>query len=264
METTKETLTIRTPEHVGFQYVLAGLGSRMTAFLVDTAVRWLFMLSILIAGMLIRRWLPPLDPTGVLIELSRNWMLALGVMAYAMVDLGYFFFFEAFWSGQTPGKRQQKLRVIRANGQPIGWLESAIRNMLRAVDLLMGLYPLGLIVAFLSRTNQRIGDYAAGTVVIVERRRHVPGTRTRPRNGDAPMRPEIETYVSLLEPAQYQLIRSFLERREEMESSHRRGIARMLVQQLIDGWGVSLSKEIPDDSFLEALAGLYERRKRAI
>ena len=264
METMKETLTIRTPEHVGFQYVLAGLGSRMTAFLVDTAVRWLFMLSIFIAVMLIRRWLPALDPTGVLIELSRNWILALGVVAYAIVDLGYFFIFEAFWSGQTPGKRQQKLRVIRANGQPVGWLESAIRNIVRAVDLLMGIYPLGLIVAFLSRSNQRIGDYAAGTVVIIERRENVPETRTLLRSADTSRCPEIESCVSLLKPAQYQIIHSFLERRQGMDPTHRHEIARMLVLQFIEGWGISWRMGISNESFLEELASLYEQRKRAI
>lgn len=168
METVKETMTIQTPEHVGFQYTLAGLGTRAMALLLDTAIRGLFILSIFVVLILISQWLPALSPAD-LADLSKNWIIAIGILAYGVVDLGYFLIFEALWSGQTPGKRFQKLRVIRIDGQPIGWLESAIRNILRAVDIFSGFYPLGLIVIFLSRRSQRIGDYAAGTVVIIER-----------------------------------------------------------------------------------------------
>jgi len=63
------------------------------------------------------------------------------------------------------------------NGHPVGWLESCIRNILRAVDLIAGFYPVGIVVVFLSRNNQRIGDYAAGTVVVVERKQAFRGQK---------------------------------------------------------------------------------------
>ncbi|MGD8530784.1 MAG: RDD family protein, partial [Syntrophobacterales bacterium] len=115
MGTAKETLKIQTPEHVGFQYVLAGLGTRATAFLLDTAFRGLFIFFIFLTMLFLGRLLPELDPSGLLSDLSKNWILALAVLAYGVVDLGYFLLFEALWSGQTPGKRLQKLRVIRVN-----------------------------------------------------------------------------------------------------------------------------------------------------
>ena len=128
METPKEILTIQTPEYVGFQYALAGLGSRATAYLLDTAIRILFLIFIFVIIVMLSKGIPMLDPTGIAIKLSKNWIMALGVIAYGVIDLGYFLLFEAFWSGQTPGKRQQKLRVIRKNGQPIGWIDSGIRR----------------------------------------------------------------------------------------------------------------------------------------
>lgn len=263
METVKETMTIRTPEHVGFQYTLAGLGTRAMALLLDTAIRGLFILSIFVVLILISQWLPALSPAD-LADLSKNWIIAMGILAYGVVDLGYFLIFEALWSGQTPGKRFQKLRVIRIDGQPIGWLESAIRNILRAVDIFSGFYPIGLIVMFLSSRSQRIGDYAAGTVVIIERRRKVPMDRNRLRTTFKFLLPDIELHLSTLEPEQYQLLRSFLQRREEMDKANRHQLGRDLAHRLMERWGLPLKKDVSCESFLEEVVGAYERRKRAI
>lgn len=264
METTKETFTIRTPEQVGFQYVLAGVGSRFAAFLVDTVIRAVFAVFIFVLVVLFSKWLPALNPTGVMDALPKAWIAALGVLAYGLIDLGYFLLFEAFWSGQTPGKRLQGLRVIRQNGQPVGWSESSVRNILRAVDILAGVYPLGLIVVFLSRSNQRIGDYAAGTVVIVERRRHVARDRTRLRKDEPGREPDIEFHISRLESEQYRVLRSFLQRREDMDQGHRRKLARLLALRLMDRWGISASGKPSYEAFIEKTVALYEQKKRAI
>lgn len=262
MQTTKETLTIQTPEQVGFQYALAGLGSRTTAFLLDTLLRLLFIVAIFAGISLFSQWLPPLDPTGLLRRLDKTWITALGIAAYGVVDLGYFLLFEALWGGQTPGKRQQRLRVIKISGAPIGWLDSAVRNILRAVDMLGGLYPLGLVVIFLSRTNQRLGDYAAGTVVIVERRRRVPEDRTGLRKREGPPLSELESLVSRMDQGQYRILNSFLQRRGDMEETHRRELAGLLCKKLMERWGLQRPHPgISDEAFLEQIVELYEMRK---
>ncbi|MDH3554438.1 MAG: RDD family protein [Deltaproteobacteria bacterium] len=264
METAKESLKIQTPEHVGFRYVLAGLGTRSTAFLLDTTFRALIILCIFLAVLMLARLLPDFDPTGVMKSLPQTWLFALGVFAYGVVDLGYFLIFEALWSGQTPGKRMQKLRVIRANGQPIGWVESSIRNILRAVDMLLGFYPLGLFVMFLSSRSQRIGDYAAGTVVIVERRSNVPMDRTRLRSTSKLNVPDLELHLSTMEPKDYQLVRSFLQRREALDGRHRRELANLIVYRLMKRWGLKPESNISDESLLEEIVGVYERTRKAI
>jgi uncharacterized RDD family membrane protein YckC len=263
METIKETLTIQTPEHVGFQYTLAGLGTRAMAFFLDTAIRVLFALFLFVVILIVSKWFAPLFSSSLL-NLSRNWVMAIGILAYGFLDLGYFLFFEALWSGQTPGKRSQKLRVIRMDGQPIGWLESAIRNILRAVDILSGIYPLGLIVIFLSPRSQRIGDYAAGTVVIIERRRRVPMDRKRLRPSARTGLPDVGPYISALEPDDYQLIRTFLDRRLEMDPTHRVQLAGDLTRRLMERWQLPLSKGFSYEFFLEEVVGAYERSRRAI
>jgi uncharacterized RDD family membrane protein YckC len=264
METAKETLAIRTPEYVRLNYVLAGLGSRAMAFFLDTALRAILLLSIFFIVLLLSTWIPAVIPWQFLKGLSGTWLLALGFLAYGIVDLGYFLIFEALWSGQTPGKRHQRLRVIKADGQPVGWLESSIRNILRAVDMPAGIYPLGLVVMFLSRNNQRLGDYAAGTIVIVERRRGAPRQRTREIPVEGLKYPEVEFHISRLRPDQYQVLRSFLDRREEMDSTHRRQIARLLVRQLRAQWEMSLRQQVSEEIFLEEVVMVYEQKIRAI
>jgi hypothetical protein len=158
----------------------------------------------------------------------------------------------------------QKLRVIRVNGQPIGWVESSIRNILRAVDILLGFYPLGLFVMFLSSRSQRIGDYAAGTVVIVERRSNVPMDRTRLRSTSKLSVPDLELHISSLEPKDYQLVRSFLQRREALDGRHRRELAGLIVHRLMKRWGITPGSNTSDESLLEEIVGIYERTRKAI
>ncbi len=263
MQTVNETITIRTPEQVEFQYVMAGLGTRSIAFLLDLLIRGLFVLFVFVMILLFSKYIPALDPSGLLSDLSEKWLWAFGFLVYGILDLGYFLVFEALWSGQTPGKRMQKLRVIRTDGQPIGWLESAIRNILRAVDLLASIYPIGLIVIFLSQRSQRIGDYAAGTIVIIERRSLVPMNRAGVRTPERSLLPDIELHLSSLEPEQYQILRSFLQRREQMDEANRNQLSQDLTRRLMDRWGLTL-EGASDEDFLEEVVSVYERSRRAI
>lgn len=267
VDTAKDSLTIQTPEQVGFDYVLAGLGSRSAAFLMDTAIRWFIVLAVFAVLILVLRFLPSKGFSQWVADPSKPWafwFMAVAALAYSFVELGYFLFFEALWSGQTPGKRRQGLRVIRIDGQPIGWLESSIRNILRAVDLLAGFYPLGIVVVFLSRNNQRIGDYAAGTVVIVERKQSVPAERKQALPPQGLTHAETEWYVSRLQPAQYQVLRSFLDRRAQMEKGHRHELARLLCHRLFKQKSKSGGVSVSYESFIEEIVALYEKRRRAL
>lgn len=77
--------------------------------------------------------------------------------------------FEAFWRGQTPGKRLVKIRVIQASGRPIGLFESMARNFIRFIDQIPFFYAVGVITMFVTRQHQRLGDLAAGTLVVRDR-----------------------------------------------------------------------------------------------
>jgi uncharacterized RDD family membrane protein YckC len=263
VETGNETFVIRTPEHVQLEYVLAGLGSRAAAFLLDTALRVILVACIFFAVILFAEWIPRWVAKDLASGPHKNWILALGFLAYGLIDLGYFMIFEALWSGQTPGKRRQGIRVIKADGRPVGWLDSAVRNILRAVDMFVGVYPLGLVFMFFSRNNQRLGDYAAGTIVVVERRDCAPVKLHRTRSMQI-THPDVAIHVSRLGVEQYQVLKSFLERREEMDPPHRQDLARLLIQQIIHHTGMDKGVQSAGEPLIEEVVMVYEQRKRAI
>jgi len=109
------------------------------------------------------------------ISSAPKWVLAVMLILLFLVFAGYFTFFEWIWSGQTPGKRWLKLRVIREDGRPITFWEASVRNLLRALDMFpVGSYSIGLIAVFASTRDQRIGDMVGGTVVVRERETEAP------------------------------------------------------------------------------------------
>ena len=91
----------------------------------------------------------------------------LGLIGF-LFQYGYFIFFEVIWSGQTPGKRIVRLRVVRSNGLPIAAGEAMIRNVVRIVDSIPVGYGVGLVAMFADGQSRRLGDIAAGTLVIRE------------------------------------------------------------------------------------------------
>ena len=99
-----------------------------------------------------------------------SWLGGLALALYALLNFavfwGYYMLFELLWSGQTPGKRVAKTRVLRTDGNPARTSEVAVRNLVRIVDFLPALYAIGFIVMFFNRQSRRLGDYAAGTLVI--------------------------------------------------------------------------------------------------
>jgi hypothetical protein len=89
------------------------------------------------------------------------------VLVFLAVFL-YFMLFEIFWNGQTPGKRWLGLRVIRENGYPIRAVDAVVRNLVRIVDALPSGYAIGLLVMLFNARSKRLGDFAAGTIVVRE------------------------------------------------------------------------------------------------
>ena len=157
-----ETLNIDTPENVAFGYDIAGIGSRFLAALVDT-----FFISII--ELLVM--LPVLFFLGsqTIAENLTTWVAALLSLLAFVFFWGYYIFFELIWNGQSPGKRIIGLRVVRRDGTPVTFSEVLIRNLLRIIDLLPTGYGVGLIVMFIDSQSRRLGDMAAGTLVVHDR-----------------------------------------------------------------------------------------------
>lgn len=148
---------IETPEHIRFRYQLAGPGRRMMAYLIDLAIR-----SIIVTLLLVLFWL---SSVGLGIDGFSTGAILLVLFA---VEWGYYVLCESLWSGRTPGKRSMHLRVLKEGGYPTGFLDIALRNLLRAADFLPMAYSIGLVVMGLDPRFRRLGDMVAGTVVVVE------------------------------------------------------------------------------------------------
>ncbi len=158
------SIEIITPENIAFSYLLAGPFRRLSAFVVDCAC---------IVGIIVAAWiLMPFiayfcggTPAGIYV----------GGMLVFTFALSWFYgaFFETVWNGRTPGKRMTGLRVLTVEGQPISAFQAFLRNVLRLADLQPGLFGLVGVVSCTSNDRfQRLGDIAAGTMVVVEDRAH--------------------------------------------------------------------------------------------
>lgn len=164
--------TIDTPENVSFGYEVAGIGSRFIGALADLiAVGILLALSNLLLVALLALT-GGLDVLVAGLDSDSNTVAGLIVAGYALVQFaiiwGYFLAFELAWNGQTPGKRVAGTRVVRLDGQPAGFIETAVRNLVRFVDFLPTAYAAGFVTMLANERARRLGDYAAGTLVIRE------------------------------------------------------------------------------------------------
>ena len=153
----------------------------------------------------------------------------LGVGMYLLLLFTTFWFynvlFEVFNHGATPGKLATGLRVMNANGTPVGWTGSIIRNLVRFVDTLPGCYAFGCIAVLVSRQFQRLGDLAAGTVVV-----HSPRKVPDKRSSD-----ETPAPVTMpLTPDEQQAIVSFGERAGLLNSERADELAAILAPVLGD------------------------------
>jgi uncharacterized RDD family membrane protein YckC len=171
---TEETLVIETPERVPLHFALASIGNRFLACAVDHAIQVLAIALMIIAFTVVANNVS----FGNRLAEAPKWVYAVGVVIVFLVFSGYFAFFEWLWSGQTPGKRWLKLRVIREDGRPITFFEAVVRNLVRILDMqpapVFPFYSVGFISVFASSKDQRVGDMVAGTVVVREREAEAP------------------------------------------------------------------------------------------
>jgi uncharacterized RDD family membrane protein YckC len=157
--------SIETPENVNLGYEIAGLGSRFLAAVVDSLVITLLLVVTYLAT--IAFLITPLGET--LSGWLGDWIVAIYFLITFALLWGYYIFFEIVWNGQSLGKRWFGLRVIRTDGMPISIVESVVRNLVRIVDFMPLYYGLGVAVMLLNASARRLGDLAAGTVVVKER-----------------------------------------------------------------------------------------------
>lgn len=223
----EDSVTISTPEGIEIALVLAGLGSRFLATLLDTLIQGGTILALAVAiGVF---------GGGVAGDGMGGWAMAVFYPSVLMIFFGYHVAFETLSSGRTPGKRAAGIRVVRLGGEPVGFLASAIRNTVRLLDFLPFLYGVGIVAIVAGGRNQRVGDLAAGTIVV---REATGGVRAADGVAYWASQPTVSAEavagwdVTAITADELRVVRHFLDRRLQLGWGPRAQLAWELVQRL--------------------------------
>lgn len=241
------TVEVETPEQVSLAFELAGLGSRFVALVADGVI--LFLLVMGLGSLLV--WVAhyvPLPPVAGNVALA-----LLGLMLF-LVGWGYFVYFEGFHHGRTPGKRWQGIRVVHDGGYPLTLRGAAVRNLVRFVDLQPAATCLvGGVAMFLDEQTKRLGDMAAGTLVVRDRAdTPLPEADLSALTAMAPPR---------LQDAQFDALDRYVLRRTNLPVEARDRLAASMVRALGEKGLAPNTAELTDDERLRRLHEAESRRR---
>jgi uncharacterized RDD family membrane protein YckC len=211
-----DKVTIATPEGVPLDLVVAGLGSRFIAYMLDLTIELAAIVALYIV----------FDNTNR----SGFADAAFSILLF-LVIFGYDVCFEVANSGRTPGKMAAGLRVLKHDGRPEDFVTSAVRNILRLVDFLPIFYAVGTVSIVAPRDHQRVGDIAAGTIVVRERR-SAPTTTRWTAYSSLPDQSYLAWDVSAVSADEVATVRRFLERRSTLVPQARGQLAYELAGRL--------------------------------
>jgi uncharacterized RDD family membrane protein YckC len=277
MTETPDQLTIDTPEQVAIRFPIAGIGSRFLALLTDSVVQGIAYAILFFIFFLILTSAPRL--AGMIVDRAgEKWLIAAILLVVFLLRWGYYTVFEAFWNGQTPGKKLCKLRVIRDSGRQITFFESMTRNLIRAVDSLPGFYAIGIVTMLCNRRSKRLGDFAAGTLVVHERAAEPPlwgGSASRTITAGAfaatpPPTPTVDPNavdlpadaVARLTADDLNVIDHFFARAIDIDIARRRQLAERLAQQMTAKMGIAMPEGVTPECVLESIARILRGIRR--
>jgi uncharacterized RDD family membrane protein YckC len=249
----EDRISVATPEGVTLEATLAGVGSRFTAALIDQLLRLAVIVAIFIVVAL-------LGESGAAGDLSAGVLLGGLFVALFLVQFAYDVLFETMAAGRTPGKRWTGLRVVRVGGGPVGFVTSALRNLLRIVDALPAFYLVGILSVLFTRNNQRLGDLAAGTIVVRER------SQVRSLPQPAPVSPaqaagDMALWdTSAISVEEMATVRRFLDRRPTLTPESRDRLAMEIATRL-GPKVVGPPKQWNPEAFLEYLVAAKAARE---
>lgn len=247
-----EQLSVETPEQIDINFQQAGIGSRFYAALID----FLVLLVVFLVGYYVNdRFISELG------DIVGKWLKALGVIVVFAITWSYYMVFEITTNGQSLGKRALGLRVIKEGGYPISFADSAIRNLVRVADFLPFFYGVGLLVMLLNKNWQRLGDLAAGTLVIKTARTEltVTGTGSQAGASSVSASPRVFIYDTWIQPelvseTETRAISEYLARRSTLAIDRRAALARAIGSPIVEKMGGTGS--ISYDKFLEEVYAL--------
>ncbi|QKQ76904.1 RDD family protein [Nostoc sp. TCL240-02] len=254
-------ITFQTPESVELEFTLAGIGNRALALLIDYTVLGITLLLFVFTWTVFSTQLVNLleDFFTSLPNLD-IWLLAIFFIIAFAIYISYFVFFETLWFGQTPGKRVAKIRVVRDDGRLIGLQQATLRALLRPFDETLFI---GAFLIMLGSREKRLGDLAAGTIVIQAETPIASATLTISEQAKELYEQLIQIAdVSKLLPDDFAVIREYLQRRAAMSLKARASLSLKLAEQVVAIINLeNLPEAVTPDVFLEAVYLVYQEPK---
>ena len=238
---------IVTPEAVVLAFETAGVGSRILATLIDLAVQGV-ALVVAIAGFAVLSS-TAVGLAGVFVSLF------LILFAYPVV-------MEATWRGRTLGKAAMDLRVVTTEGGQIGFRHAAVRGALDFVDLWLTSGAAAILSVLLTPRNQRLGDLAAGTLVLRERSGQAPPVAVH-----FAVYPGWEGYAATLDvtgltSADYHAARTFLLRAPSLDGASRERLAAQIATAVLPRLHHQPPAGVPAEAFLLCVVARYQQRQQ--
>jgi uncharacterized RDD family membrane protein YckC len=252
-------IKIRTPESVELEFILAGIGNRTIALLIDYLIWGALLVIVLFIWGFLSTSLIAYFPQE---RDARLWLTAITALLAFLLYTSYFVVLETLWQGQTPGKRYAKIRVIRDDGQPTGLSQALLRSLFRPVD---DIFFLGMLMIILGKQEKRLGDLVAGTLVVQEER---PVTAA-----EFPVAPQAQALakelltrgtLGAMLPDDFAVVREYLQRRAVMEAIARMDLARRLAHQVATVIALpEVPNQVEPEFFLEAVYLAYQQQSQS-
>ena len=243
-------VTVVTPEGVLLEFRAAGVGSRMLAVTIDVVIQFLLALAVALGAAAIAA-----------IGGGTAAVIVVTVLLFT-VFFGYPIAFETLFGGRTPGKRVLGLRVLTVEGAPVGVRHATIRALLALIDFWLpapgGL--VALVFALVTKRSQRLGDLAAGTIVVREPPKGNPPIMFGMTMGAEQFSLGVD--ASRLGPAQYALAREFLVRSADLLPEPRAVLAEQLADRLAGATGNERPLDLDPERFLQAILFAHQRQSR--
>ncbi|MCA9666354.1 MAG: RDD family protein [Myxococcales bacterium] len=224
-------LKVDAPEGVSFSYELASLADRAKAYLIDLLLR---VAAMVVIGIVFLLALGPVIWAGI----------GLWLVIYFAVEWGFYVFFELIWDGQSPGKRILDLRVVKVAGHPVGFFDSVLRNLLRTADQLPLTYGVGSLAMLMTGRFQRLGDLAAGTVVVREAKAWY-GMRSL-QGASAPTAESLVAKRVSLSNRERRLLQEFVARKDRLHPERAEQLAEILARPYAERFGLPMPARATD------------------